>query len=98
MADIVYGDKEVLINNDTVEVVRLTYPAGSQSGMHTHQYPHRVVYVAQGGVIELKPSQPDKSSKVLNLKTGQALYLPATTHNVINVGESEVVLVETEIK
>ena len=30
------GKREVLLDNSDVEVVRLTYPVGTESGMHTH--------------------------------------------------------------
>jgi len=87
-----------LLNNDHVEVVRLSYPPGTESGIHSHQYPHRVVYVEQGGTLELVPADTTKESKTITLPTGAALFLPGTTHNVRNVGDTNVVLVETEIK
>jgi len=92
------GTREVVLDNDKVEVVRLTYPAGSESGMHTHHHPNRVVYFVKGGKLELVPENKNESSKVLDAKDGQTLFLPSTTHNVKNIGDTEVVLVETEIK
>lgn len=98
LADPVLGTREVVLDNDAVEVVRLTYPAGSESGMHTHQYPNRVAYVVQGGTLEMIPGDGDKPRQSLEVADGQAIYLPATTHNVRNVGETEIVIVETELK
>lgn len=92
------GKREVLIDNDKVEVVRLTYPPGTESGMHTHQYPSRVVYVVKGGEIQLVPADTSKKAKTLKVKDGMSLYMPKNSHNVRNVGDTEVVLVETEIK
>ena len=98
LAEIKLGTREVVLNNETVEVVRLTYPAKSESGMHTHIHPNRVVYFVKGGKLELIPENKNEQSKVLDVKDGQTLYLPATTHNVKNVGDTTVVIVETEIK
>lgn len=90
--------REVLIDNPTVEVVRLKYPAGSESGMHSHAYPHRVAYVVQGGVLELVPADSEVPSRSLEVKEGQAIFLPAAKHNVRNIGETEIIIIETEIK
>ncbi|MFX4223949.1 MAG: hypothetical protein ACMVO3_25105 [Thalassobaculum sp.] len=75
------SSKEVLLNNNDVEVVRLTYPAGTESGMHTHPYPNRVVYFVKGGKLLLQPENSELPDKILNVVDGQTLYLPATTHN-----------------
>jgi mannose-6-phosphate isomerase-like protein (cupin superfamily) len=88
----------VLLDNLAVEVVRLTYPAGTESGMHTHEHPNRVAYVVSGGALEMIPGDPEQPRQRLEVTDGQAIYLPATTHNVRNVGQTEVVLIETEIK
>lgn len=98
IADANSGTREVLLDNAAVEVVRLTYPAGSESGMHTHEYPNRVAYVVTGGELELVPDDPDQPVQRLQVTDGQAIYLPAATHNVRNAGETEIVIIETEIK
>jgi len=92
------GKREVLLNNSDVEVVRLTYPVGTESGMHTHLHPNRVVYFVKGGALKLVPKDKMQQPKVINVSDGQTLFLPTTTHNVINIGNTEVVIVETEIK
>lgn len=92
------GIKEVILDNDSVEVVRLTYPAGTESGMHQHQHPNRVVYVVKGGKLQLISADPHAAPKILEILAGKALFLPATKHNVKNIGASEIVLIETEIK
>jgi oxalate decarboxylase/phosphoglucose isomerase-like protein (cupin superfamily) len=89
--------REVLVDNEDVEVVRLTYPPGTESGMHAHAHPNRVVTVVTGGVLEFVPSTGDKP-QVLVVEAGMAMYVPAATHNVRNIGDTEVILVETEIK
>jgi len=98
LADEKRGKKEVLLNNSQVEVIRLTYPAGTESGVHTHHYPNRVVYFVKGGTLELVPKDKQKKAKVIHVADGKTLFLPATTHNVKNIGTSEIIIVETEIK
>jgi mannose-6-phosphate isomerase-like protein (cupin superfamily) len=92
------GQREVLLDNSAVEVVRLTYPVGTDSGVHTHIHPNRVVYFVKGGKLELVPEDNKKQSTIIDVSDGDTLFLPATTHNVKNIGNTEVVIVETEIK
>jgi len=92
------GLREVVLDNSDVEVVRLTYPIGSESGVHTHTYNNRVVYFVKGGKLILTPQDNRQPSTTLIAVDGQTLFLPATTHNVRNIGETEVVIIETELK
>jgi len=98
IADDKRGKKEILLDNSSVEVVRLTYPVGTESGMHTHKHPNRVVYFVKGGKLQLIPQDKKQQSKVLNVTDGQTLFLPTTTHNVKNIGHTEIIIVETEVK
>ncbi len=93
-----FGKREVLLDNAFVEVVRLTYPVGAQSGLHTHIHPNRVVYFVKGGKLALLPEDKNMQTKVIDVADGKTLFLPFTTHNVKNIGNSEIVIVETEIK
>jgi len=97
-ADEKLGTREVLLENESVEVVRLTYPVGSESGMHTHIHPNRVVYFVKGGKLKLIPEDKQEPPSELKVPDGKTLFLPTTTHNVRNIGDTEVVIVETEIK
>lgn len=90
--------REIVLENEQVQVVRLTYPAGTESGMHTHAFAHRVVYFVKGGTLTLIPQDTTKKSVKLQANDGQTLFLPATTHNVRNTGNSEIIIVETELK
>lgn len=90
--------REVILDNEQVEVVRLTYPAGTESGMHTHIHPNRSVYFVKGGKLELISSDADVNSTIIDVPTGKILFLPATTHNVKNIGSNTVILLEHEIK
>jgi mannose-6-phosphate isomerase-like protein (cupin superfamily) len=98
LADGKLANREVLLDNSAVEVVRLTYPVGTESGMHTHIHPDRVVYFVKGGKLELIPEDKRQKSQVLIVSDGKTLFLPSTSHNVRNIGRTEVVIVETEIK
>ena len=89
--------KEVLLDNDKVEVVRLTYPPGTESGIHGHKHPHRVIYVLEGGELELIDAT-SKTTKRVTVVKDSVLYVPAATHNVRNVGDTQVKLLEVEIK
>lgn len=97
-AEVKLGTREVLLDNELVEVVRLTYPVGTESGMHSHQYAGRAAYVVKGGKLELVPDDPTQQADVLTVPDGKALFLQASTHNVKNIGDTEVVIIETEIK
>jgi len=92
------GEREVILDNDSVQVVRLTYPMGTQSGMHKHKFPHRAVYFVKGGRLSLVANDAAKSERIIEVADGQALFLPATTHNVKNIGQTEIVIIETELK
>ncbi len=90
--------REIVLENKQVQVVRLTYPVGTESGMHNHAFDNRVVYFVKGGTLTLVPKDHSKASKTLTVVDGQTLFLPATTHNVINSGNTEIIIVETELK
>ncbi len=93
-----YGKREIILDNDKVEVVRLTYPPGSESGMHTHVHPNRTVYFVKGGKLALIPEGEKAKTKILDVPDGKIIYLPTMTHNVKNIGNTEVVIIENEIK
>ena len=97
-ADPALGTREVLLDNDAVQVVRLTYPAGAESGMHTHEFPNRVVYFIKGGNLELVPADAQAESDIFMVGDGEAVYLPGVTHNVKNIGDGEIVILEVEIR
>ncbi|EOD79964.1 hypothetical protein D515_01098 [Grimontia indica] len=92
------GKTEHLLENDAVMAVRHTYPPGSESGMHGHDYPYRVVYVLEGGTAELVPDDASKPTRTIEFKEGMTLYVPAATHNVRNVGATPIRLLEIELK
>ena len=90
--------QDVLLDNDRVLMVRNTFPPGQESGVHQHRYPQRTVYVVQGGRLQLIPADSGLTERVIEVRTGTALMLPAQSHNIRNVGETTVILIETELK
>lgn len=92
------GSREVLLDNEKVELVRLVYPPGTESGMHSHKHPSRTVYFVKGGRLALIPENPAEQTKILTVAHGKVLYLPATSHNVKNLGDTEIIIIENEIK
>ncbi|MDD1784254.1 cupin domain-containing protein [Enterovibrio sp. ZSDZ35] len=92
------GSTDPLLDNEAVQAVRHTYPPGSESGMHSHDYPFRVVYVLEGGTAEIVPQDSTKATRTITFKEGMTMYVPAATHNVRNVGETQIRLLEIELK
>lgn len=85
----------VLLDNPRVVVVERTYEPGAVTDEHTHEFP-RTVYVVSGGILELVAA--DGTETQLEVLRGQALWRPAETHVVRNVGPTRVRVVETELK
>ena len=82
----------VLLENDSVRVLRIDYPAGEKSQMHQH--PESIA-------IPLAPSKvrfamPDGKSEDRELANETAIYSPPVTHSPANVGSGRIdgILVE----
>lgn len=100
--------RAILFENEEVQVLDLRYEPGSETDLHTHEHPHRVLYVEAGGTLEILPGRkrddgtlelvPGSEPTRVNLTAGQTLWLPAATHVLRNVGKTFVRVIETEIK
>jgi hypothetical protein len=66
--------------------------------MHTHEFPNRAGYFVRGGVLEVVAEDPQQAPQMIEAPDGGAFYSPAATHNVRNIGDTEIVIIETEIK
>jgi len=98
----------ILFENEEVQVLDLRYEPGSVTPLHTHEYPHRVLYIEAGGILEISPGVksddgllslvPDAELKRVKLTAGQTLWLPAATHQLRNVGKTFVRVIEVELK
>ena len=87
-----YGVKHltVLAEDQKVRVLRYAPFKGDKTPMHSH--PPVVVYVVKGGRV--KYTMPDGSTKVTELKTGEALIRPPVTHADEALDDVEAILVE----
>jgi quercetin dioxygenase-like cupin family protein len=95
MTDTIPAENVELLENDEVRVLRWTLAPGSAIAWHRHPYPYVVVPIS-GGQLTFRGPAGDTP---VDLVVGTATFRPAgTEHEVLNLGASTVVFVETEIK
>lgn len=84
-----------LIENDRVVVTEWRFAPGAETGWHVHALDYVVTYrTAAQHLIETR-SGNDRVERV----AGETYFRPAgVEHNVINVGDDEVVFVEVEVR
>jgi quercetin dioxygenase-like cupin family protein len=87
-----YGVKHltVLAEDQKVRVLRYAPHKGDKTPVHSH--PSAVVYVLKGGRV--KYTMTDGTTKVSELKTGQALIRPPVTHSDEALDDVEAILIE----
>jgi quercetin dioxygenase-like cupin family protein len=87
-----YGVKHltVLAEDQKVRVLRYAPHKGDKTPMHSH--PSAVVYVLKGGKV--KYTMPDGSTRVSELKAGEALLRPPVTHSDEALDDVESILIE----
>jgi hypothetical protein len=88
------GHYKVVIDNPSVRVLKISYPAGDKSPMHEH--PEAIV-------VPLAPSKvmftlPDGKTQESDLANEVAQYMPAGTHSPANVGTGPVDALLIEFK
>jgi beta-alanine degradation protein BauB len=88
------GTTRVLLENDQVRVIQIETAPGQVTPWHSH--PNYLMYALTDGKLET--TEKGKTATVLNLKAGEALFMPAVTHMAKNVGTTTVKLVLTELK
>jgi quercetin dioxygenase-like cupin family protein len=86
--------KKVLLENDQVRVLQIEFAPGETAAWHQH--PNHVIYALSDGKLEI--TDKGKPANVLDIKAGDAMYLPAVTHMAKNIGTTAVKLVVTELK
>jgi quercetin dioxygenase-like cupin family protein len=86
--------KKVVLENDQVRVLQVEFAPGETAPWHQH--PDHVVYALTAGKLEI--TDKGKPANVVDLKAGDAVYMPAVTHMAKNIGTSTVKLVVTELK
>ena len=88
----VYG---VLLENDRVRVLDIRLEPGETSPMHTHLGPS-VLYALTDG--QARFTFPDGRSQIVQMKTGEAAWSDLLTHEVQNIGDTELHVLNIEIK
>ena len=86
--------KKVILNNPNVRVIQ--FEMAPNNVVPWHKHPNHVVYALTGGKIEI--TDKGKKANVIDIKAGDAVYMPAVTHMAKNVGKTTIKLVITEIK
>lgn len=85
----------VLESNDRVVITEWRFAPGAETGWHKHEMDYVIVY--RTGAKHLVET-PDTKLE-LEMPAGRTYFRKAgIEHNIINVGDSEVVLVETQIR
>ncbi len=83
-------------DNDLVRVTQYTFPPGSETGHHVHEYAY-VVVPTVGGTLTMV--NEDGSTNQAELQAGVSYQRPAgVSHNVLNKSDATVVFVEVELK
>ncbi len=85
---------KVEFENDQVRVLRIHYPAGEKSVMHSH--PDAVAVFLTD--YNTKMTLPDGTSKLSTGKAGTAQMTPAGAHLPQNVGDQPMELILVELK
>ncbi|HXT70764.1 MAG TPA: hypothetical protein VN700_13470 [Vicinamibacterales bacterium] len=85
---------KVLVDNASVRVLHVTYAAGAKSTMHQH--PDNIVVALDAAKVQF--TMPDKSTKDSDLPKEGALYAPAGSHIVANMGKNGVDAIVVEFK
>jgi beta-alanine degradation protein BauB len=85
---------KVALDNDNVRVCNVTVKPGGKVATHSH--PDHVVYAINGG--KLKFTYPDGKTKDVEIKTGEAMFIKAETHQGENTGTGDLKLVIFELK
>jgi len=87
-----YGLKHltILAEDQKVRVLRYAPHKGDRTPIHSH--PSAVVYVVKGGRV--KYTMPDGSTRVSELRSGEALIRPPVTHSDEALDDVEAILIE----
>ncbi len=83
----------LIMENDQVRVLKAVFKPGDTAKMHHH--PDHVVYAFKGGKARLTSQG---KTDVIDLKTDQAIFLEAQTHEAVNIGNTNLELLVIELK
>lgn len=85
---------KLVLENATVRVLKIDYPAGAKSTMHQH--PDSVVIPL--GEAKVRFTMPDGKSEEMDMAAGSAAYAPAGTHSPENIGTMRMDAILVEFK
>jgi len=85
---------KVILENASVRVLKIDYPAGGKSVMHQH--PDAIVVPLVASKVQF--NLPDGKSQTQELAIDSALYTPAATHNPSNIGSTAISAILVEFK
>jgi beta-alanine degradation protein BauB len=85
---------KVLTDNDKVKISEATFAPGAVADWHSH--PQHTVYAITD--LNLKVEMKEKEASRVEMKAGQAMWSPAVTHKITNVGKNTLTMIVTEIK
>jgi beta-alanine degradation protein BauB len=86
--------KKVLLENDQLRMIQAEFAPGETATWHSH--PNHAEYVLTDGKLEI--TDKGKPARVVEVRAGEALYFPAVTHMVKNIGATTVKMVVIELK
>jgi quercetin dioxygenase-like cupin family protein len=96
-APMIAAQSTITADNHQVRVTTWTFePEGSATGAHRHEFDYVVVPVT-GGTFQV--TSPDGSRREMTQAAGSPyLGMAGTAHDVANIGGTEAVFVEVELK
>lgn len=83
----------LLFENDRVRVMEVTFEKGEKIAPHSH--PDHTIYVLDAGKLDIHVG--DKVTHA-DVAAGQVMFVPAETHWAVNVGDTKLRLLVTELK
>jgi beta-alanine degradation protein BauB len=84
---------KLIMENERVRVLDVYFKPGDKAIMHHH--PDHVIYVLKGGKAKITS---EGKSDILELKTGQAIFLKEQDHEAENIGNTDLDLLVVELK
>jgi beta-alanine degradation protein BauB len=84
---------KLVMENERVRVLEVYLKPGDIATMHHH--PDHVIYVIKGGKGKITS---EGKSDILDMKTGQTLFLKEQDHEAENVGNTDLDMLVVELK
>ena len=85
---------KLIMENDRVRVIDARFKPGVIAAMHSH--PDHVLYIFNDGKMKITPS--NGKPQTMDLKTGQVIWMDATSHEAENLGKTDVHMLVVELK